>query len=146
MRGDLAREIAVTAQLHQTRRAAPFSRSSAKYAERLPVASMMARIRRSTALGAAVRHVREQRRQQGLQALAPGLIGLRTRARRAAHSSRRGDFRAVAESARASASTSAAVSPDCPRTSQIDAHGAPVGLSPALHYQAKVLADPCACS
>ena len=92
-----------------------------------------------------MRHVREQRRQQGLQALAPGLIELAHQGRGAQLQQQARDFRAVAETgARQCLHQRRGFRLTVPEPSQIDAHGARVGLSPALHQQAKVPADPCA--
>src|SRR3989440_7565958 len=99
MRGDLrGEEIPVTTQLHQAR-------------ARRAVLAQQREVRRALArrlddgedpsqhgqLGAALRDVREQRRQQGLQALAPGLIELAHQGRGAQLQQQARDFRAVCE-------------------------------------------------
>ena len=147
VRGDLRREeIPVTAQLHQAR-------------ARRAVLSQQREVRRALArrlddgedpsqhrqLGAAPRHVCEQRRQQRLQALAPGLIELAHQGRGAQLQQQARDFRAVCETgARQRLRQRGGFRLAVPESSQIDAHGARIGLRPALHQQAKVAADPCA--
>ena len=126
VRGDLrGEEIPVAAQLDQARARRAVLRSSAKYAERWPIASMIASTRRSTGSCALLRATSASSTgSSACRRRRPGSSSLRTSAEPRSSSSRRAASRAVAEAGVRQATPRAPPSP--PRVSQkrpeVDAH------------------------
>ena len=125
-------------------RAGPFSRSSAKYAERLPIASMIAEHpAQHRQLRAAAGDVLEQRRQQRLQAPAAGLIQLAHQCASAQLEQQPCGFGALGEAGAAERLREhRGLGLAVPEAPEVDAHGVAVGGGGAAEdHLAEVDAD-----
>ena len=124
-------------------RAAAFSCSSAKYAERLPMASMMASTRRSTGSCGCTRATSASSAgSSACRRLRPGSSSRRTRLEARSSSSRRATSALSAKPAACSASAErGGLGLAVPEASQVDAHRAGLGTAAGKHHLAEVPAD-----